>query len=430
MFKLIRYFISLIYWSHQPVEKVRKMQLRKFKKMFEYARANSPFYKELYTKAGVMDLDIQSWEDVEKVPVVDKDVYRSIPLEKRMTAQFNSRLHNIETTSGSSGNPLQIAFEKWADYTGHLRVLYMLMKAAHYTPFSKILMIARYEENAKFGIEKDMGLIARLQKLLHLFEREIISIYRDPDYIIEHVKELKPKILWTTPSVMEIVVNRLIVRNERFDVPYLFFTSENVSKNQFEKFKSYVSQNIIDLYGAAESPSISYDINKTGKSRVFVNACMPEYIDRRIEGGKDIGTIVITNLINKVTPFIRYNLKDYGEILDSLDFPNKVIGPVVGRMDDILSFPDGKPFFHHMAHEMFMDFTECLMFKFIQVNDGPITLQLRPNPQYEEAVIRERAMKRWKNRFPAYELKIEFVEGFQINAKTGKFKNIEKIKTK
>lgn len=428
VFKLLYYFFSLIYWNQQSVEKIRKMQLRKFKKIFEFARENSAFYKELYTKAGVMDLDIQTWDDVEKVPVVDKDTYRSVPLEMRMTQPFNSQLHNLETTSGSSGNPLQIAFEKWVDYTGHIRVFYMLMKTAHYTPFSKILMIARYEENAKFEIEKDMGIIARFQKLFHLFDREIISIYRDPDYIIEHIKKSKPKILWTTPSVMEIVTNRLIIRNETLEVPYLFFTSENVSNNQFLKFKKFVSKNIIDLYGAVESPSISYDMNKTGLSHVFTNSCIPEYIDRRVDEGKSVGTIVITNLINKVTPFIRYNLKDYGEVLSAHDFPNKIIGPIVGRMDDILFFPDGKAFFHHMAHEMFMDFTLCLQFKFVQIENGPIILQLMPNPQYEETTIRAEALKRWKKRFPKYGLIIEFVEKFDINKKTGKFKNIERIR--
>ena len=55
VFKLFKYFISLIYWNMQPVEKVKEMQLRKFKEVFEYARANNPFYRDLYTKAGVMD---------------------------------------------------------------------------------------------------------------------------------------------------------------------------------------------------------------------------------------------------------------------------------------------------------------------------------------------------------------------------------------
>lgn len=429
-FKLIEYLCSLVYWNCQPVDKVRSMQLRKFKEIFEYAREHNPFYRELYTKAGVMNLDIQSWEDIEKVPVVDKDAYRAIALENRISEPVNPKLHNQHTTSGSSGNPLQIVYSKYVDYTAHIRVFYMLMKAAHYTPFKKIFMIARYEEDDTFTIEHDLSLIGKLQKWLHLFRREIVSIYRDPDYIIERVLEANPYIIWATPSVMEIVANRLVVRNIKLNIPYLVFTSENVSQSQFRKFREYVSPVVIDLFGANESPSISFDVNKSGKSWVFTNSCLPEFIDRQERDGVKSGTLVITSLLNKVTPFIRYNLKDYGEILPTADFPNKCIGPIIGRMDDILTFPDGKPFFHHMAYEMYMDFEKCLHFKFLQVDNGPITLQFIQNPQYTKEEIVDEAMARWNKRFSQYELNIEFVEKLEISKKTGKAKNIEHIKTK
>lgn len=48
LIKLMKYFISLCYWSRQPVEKVRAMQLRKFKEVFEYAREHSKFYHDLH----------------------------------------------------------------------------------------------------------------------------------------------------------------------------------------------------------------------------------------------------------------------------------------------------------------------------------------------------------------------------------------------
>lgn len=41
--KLLKYWVSLIYWNNAPVDKVKKMKLRKFREVFEYARENSPF---------------------------------------------------------------------------------------------------------------------------------------------------------------------------------------------------------------------------------------------------------------------------------------------------------------------------------------------------------------------------------------------------
>lgn len=175
-----------------------------------------------------------------------------------------------------------------------------------------------------------------------------------------------------------------------------------------------------------ESPSISYDVNRSGKSIIFTNSCLIEYVDRYDgQQGKE-GSVVVTSLINKVMPFVRYNLKDYGPILDDVDFPNKVMGHITGRVDDILSFPDGSCFFHHQAHEMFMNFHECLQFKFLQIGDGPITLQLLPNPNYDKDYIIKKARERWNKRFSNKPLEIEMVDHFEIDKKTGKFKNIEK----
>lgn len=423
IFDLLKYWISLIYWDKASVEKVRKMQLKKFRAVFEYARAHSEIYRDYYEKMGVSNLAISSWDDVQKVPIMDKGYYRSIPLEKRMTCSVDDSI-NIHTTSGSSGNPLQIAYTKGIDYSGHVRVFFLLHKVAGYTPFKKILMVSRFREGDNFSVEKDVTLLSFFQRKLKLFRREIVSVYDDPDYIIDRIIASNPDILWSTPSAIEVVCNKMIERSISIHIPYLFLTSENISDYQYDKFKKTICNNVVDLYGAMESPSISYDLNKSGVCPVFSNSCLVEYVNNVRDDGS-MASIVITSLLNNVTPFIRYCLNDYGPKLDTPGFPNKLMGPIIGRVDDILTFPDGKPFFHHQAHAMFMDFCEVIQFKFLQVGDGPIHILLVQNPNYSREDIEQKAIERWKARFPKYELVVEFVDSIEIDERTGKCKNIE-----
>lgn len=46
-----------IYWNPimetMPREKLRELQVKKFKRIFEWAYNNSPFYKKLYKDAGM-----------------------------------------------------------------------------------------------------------------------------------------------------------------------------------------------------------------------------------------------------------------------------------------------------------------------------------------------------------------------------------------
>ena len=145
-------------------------------------------------------------------------------------------------------------------------------------------------------------------------------------------------------------------------------------------------------------------------------------------GNKEVGDIILTNLINYTMPIIRYDIKDLGSFsTNDINVPHKYIGDIIGRIDDILDFPDGEKFVHHHAHEMFIDFTECEHFKFEQKGNETIRLLLKANKKFTEEEIRKKAQLRWNKRFEKYPLNIEFVDKFEINPKTGKFKNIEKI---
>ena len=78
-----------------------------------------------------------TWDDVKRVPVVTKSMMRAARTDDILTRPFDSRLHNTHTTSGSSGTPFKIVYDKWVDYTGHARLLWLLMRHG-YTPFKRI----------------------------------------------------------------------------------------------------------------------------------------------------------------------------------------------------------------------------------------------------------------------------------------------------
>ena len=61
-----------------PREKLRELQLAKFKRIFRWAYENSPFYNELYRDAGIEPGDIKTFDDIRKVPKTDKAMMRAI----------------------------------------------------------------------------------------------------------------------------------------------------------------------------------------------------------------------------------------------------------------------------------------------------------------------------------------------------------------
>jgi phenylacetate-CoA ligase len=61
-----------------PQEKLQNLQLKKFKRLFQWGYERSKFHRSLYDKAGIEPDDIRSFEDIRHVPKVEKSMMRGI----------------------------------------------------------------------------------------------------------------------------------------------------------------------------------------------------------------------------------------------------------------------------------------------------------------------------------------------------------------
>lgn len=402
------------------------MQLKKFREVFEYARQHSKFYSELYTMHGIMDLKIETWDDIQKVPLINKAMLREYSAQDIMTCKIDSSI-NIHSTSGSTGEPFKIAYTKFEDYTSHVRLTKAIMQHG-YTPFKKLVLLSRYEPGHKFEVEEDFSKIACLQKRLNLFQKDVISIFEPLNDIIDKLQSIKPFIIWSTPSFINLLAIELEKRYQRLDIPICFLMAETISPNQMKLFRERVCKDVIDAYGCMESPSMGFSLNNLDYKNIIPNTTLTEVVNKREFNQNKVGDIVITSLINKTMPFIRYDLGDFVGVLDDKNFPFKTIGKVHGRFDDILSFGDGFSLAFHQTYQLFHGFHEVEQYKFIQMPDYQIILQLRIKPESSKNEVKEKADKIWNKYYPGFPLIIEWVDHFEIDKKTGKFKVLEKIR--
>jgi len=297
-----------------------------------------------------------------------------------------------------------------------------------YTPFKKMALLSRYEPGHNFEVEDDIGLISKIQKKINIFPKKVISIFEPIESVIKQLEEYKPFIIWSTPSYIHLLALELKRQNKDLKVPLCFLMAETISPEQMKLFRERVCKNVIDAYGCMESPSMGYSINTTDCKNLVVSTTLVEVINQRKVNDKEVGDIIVTSLINKTMPFIRYELGDYVGIIDDESFPTKKIGKVYGRFEDILSLDDNKTLSFHQTYQMFHDFHEVEQYKFIQLLNDDIVLQLKTKKGTDQEDVKKKALSIWNKYFPKSILLIEFVEEFEISKKTGKFKVIEKKK--
>lgn len=424
-FKLLKYFFECLHTFRLPVEEVEKRQIAKFRAIFELAREKSPFYRELYRKAGVLDLEIRSMDDIRKVPTIDKALLRGHKSEELLTTGSPEGLL-LTTTSGSTGEPFRIFTTRYEMLTSYVRVFVMYWKSG-WRPWHRILMVNRYRPDSVFEGEKQMPWLRRLQKMVPLFRRDIVSVFNSPETIWHWIEERPDaQVLLSTPSAMDILCayceEHGIVRPFKLVV----LMSETLSDAQRERFKKRFGPNIVGHYGQQECPTIGFDAGDRDEKQLFSDSFLLELQDTP-NGFPSQKEAVITNLIHRAMPIIRLQSHDLVEDLATSDCPTKRIGPICGRVDDIIRLPSGRPFFHHQAYAMYASFVDCLQYKIVQYPDGHVALRLHVRNDADKMAIRSEAIRRWQEHFPGEPLEVEFVPLMEVSPKSGKFKNIERL---
>jgi len=113
-----------MYWNPVletlPREKLQQLQLKKFQRIFQWAYEHSRFHHKLYSNAGIEPGDIKTFDDIRRVPKVEKSMMRSaqrkepypygdllcVPLEQ---------VTEYHQTSGTTGQPVYQP-DTWQDW--------------------------------------------------------------------------------------------------------------------------------------------------------------------------------------------------------------------------------------------------------------------------------------------------------------------------
>jgi len=100
------------------VDECQRYEVAKFREIFEYARKKFPCYRDLYSRAGILDLKIESMSDIKKVPVIDKQWTR------RHFGEFKGAY--CLNTGGSSGEPTAFWMDRgcWAREWAHMHTIW------------------------------------------------------------------------------------------------------------------------------------------------------------------------------------------------------------------------------------------------------------------------------------------------------------------
>ncbi len=318
-----------------PEISYEKNILQQRKNIVEHHLNENPFYKQF-----IGNKETKHWDDI---PVMMK-IDLQIPLINRLSKGYTLKNCYTSKTSGSSGQPLIFAKDKychaltWAEIIDRFGWFNIDFNSSYQARFYGIpLDFKNYQKERlkdwfshrfRFPIF-DLS-ESKLEEFLSAFKKKkFYFINGHTSSIVLFAKYLKKKNIRLT-SVCPTL-------------KYCVVTSEMLYDQDKKLLQSTFGIPIINEYGASELDLIAFTNNEDefiiNSETLFVEIL--DESNKVLPNGK-AGRIVITSLYNKAQPIIRYDVGDLGVLDPKSTFKKPILQKLIGRANDFAQLPSGK----------------------------------------------------------------------------------------
>ncbi len=327
-----------------PKNKLKAMQLERLQKIVERAYAQNKFYRKLYDEAGVKPADIQSLEDIQKLPFLEKKTVRAAYPFGMAFAQPGGAGGALEVhaTSGTTGKSVPVfATKKDIEYWSDLNARELWMTGMR--P-GDILMNCYGYGLATGGFGFHYGAMA-----MDVMAIPMGSDARQYDRMIDFIIDFGVTAMCMTPSVGLYVGNKAHERGVNFKDTKLkigLFGAEPWPWETRLKLEEFFHITAYDEFGMTEflGPGMTCECETRDGMHAWADAFLVECIDPEtgewVEEGKD-GELVWSWLSADGTAMLRYRSRDlsrmWWEERCACGRTHPKIAAIKGRSDDAVS---------------------------------------------------------------------------------------------
>jgi len=209
-----------------PQGKIRQLQLNKFKKIFKWSYERSKFHRSIYDDAGIKPEDIRSFEDIRRVPTVEKSMMRDI--QRKDPFPYGDALcvpleevTIFRQTSGTTGQPVYQP-DTWQDWEWWAECWCYILWAQGYRPTDRVFIPFGYNifvafwaghyAAEKLGCEViPGGVLDTSARILKIQELEATAMMATPTYVLGMAETAKTKM---NINPAELTVNKITCAGE------------------------------------------------------------------------------------------------------------------------------------------------------------------------------------------------------------------------
>lgn len=318
------------------------LQWQDLLKLLKHAQETSPFYQKRFAEAGLHAGQIQSPDDLKKLPPITREDLR-VHLHDIRSRQFRKEDLQISATGGTTDTPVPILRNK-ESLTWKSAVQWRFNAWAGMHPGDKTFYLwgARqdYSENASWRWRLyDRHLMRRVWGPTSLFNSEVYESYR------ETLNSFRPRIIYAYPTPLALFCEYLRDCKRPYHRPAsVVCTAEPLMPSQRDIIEETLGCKAFENYGSRDFAMIAAECDRHKGLHLSPVAAYVEY--ELVDGAEteDLREILVTDLLNYGMPLIRYRVNDCvratGEVCScGRGYP--LVRNVIGRTTDLFQLPNG-----------------------------------------------------------------------------------------
>lgn len=407
-----------------PADQITKLQEIKLRQLIHHAYHHVHYYREIFDQAGLRPEDIQTVDDLGKLPLLDKDkVRKHLHFSLMSDNHRKDRIVAIQT-SGSTGEPFTCYVDKsqlemrWAatqrgmDWTGY-RFGDKQARLWHQNIGMTRMQVAR---------EKLCAFLCR-RMFIPAFEMSDKTLPRT----IRKLEKYQPVLMDGYAESFNFLAHYIRSKSLPAFKPKSIVSSAQILPEKSRKtLESTFDCQVFDKYGSREFSGIAYEgPAHDGKHIVAENYIVEILVEGRKALPGEIGEVVITDLNNYCMPFIRYRIGDLARAVDpgqrsacGRELPR--IGEIEGRVQSIIFGADGIYVPSSLFGHFFKDYEHIIRFyQVVQEKEGAVTLKVVKALRFEDAQFRSMLEKLQLILGKGTDIQVEFVDEIPM-VRTGK----------
>lgn len=296
----------------------------------QHAVAHVPYYRELFRRAGLTADDIRSVDDLPRIPLSTKADLLAAGDQAWSSTYARADLAT-RRTSGTTGEPLPVPLCR-EDQLMQRALLLRSLLSVGFGPQDRL---------AKIGPAVDPNL--RVNPL-GVYQMRVFDTHQRIDTLVQDIRDFNPTHLLIQPSWLRAFATYPGVRLRDIGHPRrVLFTSEVLYAGLQALVQREWGTPALSLYGSVDCGILGLECESHRRLHVQSDQAVIE--TSPLDTDPRYGRVVVTSLVRRALPLLRYRLEDIVPCDIEPDCPCgspfPVIGPPLGRDTEPVRLPSG-----------------------------------------------------------------------------------------